>query len=117
MDLERRKTVDIRTLKREGRIVAVSVLLLAAGLITIWLAEEHTDLGGEAPYIALLFAPVIAYAIASGRVSELRAGILEAKFYSVARQAVEVALDRVEGDWERARDVQKAGPAELAQFM
>ena len=99
--------------QREGVNIALSILFLGLGFLSMWLAKIWFGLQGEAVYAVLLLAPLVVYAILSGRLSELKAGGLEAKFATIASQTVEITSETVEPSVDEMSVVMKGGVREL----
>lgn len=105
--------MDRQSLHRETVGIVVSILFLALGFLAMWLSQEFLKLEGETVLVFLLLVPIIVYTIFSGRLSELRAGGLEAKFVNVARQSVELASETIEPSMGEMEIVAKQGATEL----
>lgn len=104
--------------QREVVNIALSILFLGLGFLSMWLAKAWFGLQGEAVYAVLLLSPLVVYTILSGRLSELKAGGLEAKFASIASQTVEITAETVEPSIDEMSIVTKGGVRELrSQFQ
>lgn len=102
-----------RTIGREATAILVSVLFLALGFVAVWLSKQVLDVEGEALFVFLILVPIVVYTVLSGRLSELRAGGLEAKFVSIVEQPVESASETIEPSVGEMEIVAKAGAREL----
>jgi CBS domain-containing protein len=102
-----------RSLPRGVQAGLAAVFFLALGLVAIWMTKWLADVEGDAIAVAILVAPIVTYAIFTGRLSELRAGSLEARFVVVAGQALETASSRIEPSWDDFRFIQKGSPEDL----
>jgi CBS domain-containing protein len=102
---------------KEIRAILISILFLALGFLAIWFSRQVLGVEGEALFIFLLLAPILAYAIFSGRLTELKAGGMEAKFSDIGTQAVDVGSETIEPSVEEMEVVAKAGVRELGRTM
>ena len=98
-------------LQKDWPAMLVAILFVAAGLGATWIAKDVAGIEGDAVLVALLLTPIVAYAIFSGRLSELKAGGLEAKFVSAIRQPVDIGLEVVEPSVVEKRGSQELGMA------
>ena len=106
-----------QSLRREAIAIIASILLLALGFLAGWLSREFLELEGLV-LLFVIFAPIISYTIFSGRLKELRAGGLEAKFVDVAGQSVDLAsLETIEASMSDMEYVEKADARELPRRM
>jgi CBS domain-containing protein len=106
-----------QSLYREAIAIFVSVFFLSLGVLAVWLSKEFLKLEGDAIFVSLLLVPIIVYMIFSGRLKELRAGGLEAKFVDIAGQSVELASETIEASVSDMEYVKKAGARELPRRM
>ena len=106
-----------QSLYREAIALLVSVFFLALGVLAVGVSKEFLKLEGDAIFVSLLLMPIIVYMIFSGRLKELRAGGLEAKFVDVAGQSVELASETIEASMSDMEYVRKAGERELSRRM
>jgi len=109
--------MDRQSLRRETVGIVVTVLFLALGFLSMWLSKEFLKLEGEAVLVFLLLVPIIVYTIFSGRLSELRAGGLEAKFVNVAGQSAEFASETIEPSVGEMEVVAKEGARQLQRQL
>lgn len=75
---------------KEAQAIGLSVLFLALGLFTVWFIKTALGIQGDAVFVSLCLVPILAYLIISGRLSEFRAGGLEAKFNKLEDQLDDV---------------------------
>jgi CBS domain-containing protein len=106
-----------QSLRREAIAILVSIFFLALGFIAVWISKEFLKQEGDTLFVALLFVPIIVYVIFSGRLKELRAGGLEAKFIDIAEQSVEVASETIEPSTEEMEIVAKGDIKELQRRL
>lgn len=102
---------------KETKAIGLSALVLGLGFLTVAAAKYWLGIGGDAVYVALFLLPVVVYLVISGRLSELKAGGLEAKFATVSRQSVELSAETVDASMQEMEVVFKAGARELAARM
>lgn len=76
--------------------VGGAVVFLGLGLLTVWISRHVGASEGPAVIVALMLTPLVTYLILSGRVGQLKAGGLEAKFISAAQEPVRVNVRTVE---------------------
>ncbi len=95
--------------------VLASIFFLALGILAIWFGQKHLNLEGQGMYISLLVVPIIIYAIISGKLSEIKAGGLEAKFATVAKRPVDVGSQKIV--YSEAGEVEKSSVPELTKQM
>jgi hypothetical protein len=50
----------------------LTLILLAAGLLVVWVAQKHLDIKGDSVYVALLLVPVVVYLLVTGQLGELK---------------------------------------------
>ena len=81
--------------KKERMAMIEAALFAVVGLALAWFAKAAAEIDGDAVLVALLVVPIVTYTIMSGRLSELKAGGLEAKFVSAIRQRVDDGLEVV----------------------
>ena len=76
MDLARLSRTPSRTVLREAWAIGAAVVFLLLGIGVITAATRlmgvNTEGSGDALFVALLILPILVYALASGRLSELR---------------------------------------------
>jgi hypothetical protein len=80
------------SLKRDGAALAIAIITLILGLIAVWISKDSLNIrqtSNDLYYAALIFAPILVYAIASGRIKQFKAGGLEAEFADIAEQQIE----------------------------
>jgi CBS domain-containing protein len=106
-----------RSLKQEIIYILAAIFFLGLGFLAAWLFKLIFKIEGDAVYVSLLLLPIIVYAIFSGRLKELRAGGLEAKFEDVAEQSVESASETIELSTEEMETVDKRDIGELKQRL
>jgi CBS domain-containing protein len=97
--------------------VVISVLFLALGFLAVLLSKELLKLESEVSLVFLLLAPIIIYLIFSGRLTEFRAGGLEAKFVSIANMSVELSSETIEPSVNEMEIVAKGGARELQRQL
>ena len=51
---------------------ALTVVLLAAGLTVVWVAQKSFEIKGDSLYVALLLVPVVVYLLVTGKLGELK---------------------------------------------
>jgi len=105
-------------LPRELIGVMISALFIALGLAALWGAKTIVVALGDTVTIALLLMPIVIYFIATGRLSEFKAGgVLEAKFREVAEQrTIQLGSDRIAVVEEDMKVVPKSGIDELQRL-
>lgn len=101
----------LRRNHREIATVLITLALVSAGLAVLWFAKSVAGLEGEAILVALLIIPLVVYAVASGRLEELRGGGIEARFARVATATV--TPDSTQLSVEAMYGVEKANPRQL----
>jgi CBS domain-containing protein len=99
--------------RQDAIAILASIFFLALGFLAVWISKNVLNQESNALFVALLLLPIIVYVIFSGRLKELRAGGLEAKFADVAGQSVEVASETIEPSISDMEIVAKAGAREL----
>ena len=109
--------ISWRVLAQPARAVGASLMFVMLGLLFVWLAKRYLKLDGDAVLVALLVLPAVIYMIFSGRLSELKAGGLEAKFAGVAAAPVEPASESVAGSVAEMQMVAKLGTGELKRRL
>ncbi len=105
--------MNSQSLRREAIAILVSIFFLALGFIAVWVSKEFLKQEGDTLFVALLFVPIVVYVIFSGRLKELRAGGLEAKFVDTAEKSVELASKTIEPSLSEMGIVAKEGVKEL----
>jgi CBS domain-containing protein len=105
-------------LPRELIGVLISALFIALGLAALWGAKTMVVTLGDTVTMTLLLMPILIYFIATGRLSEFKAGgVLEAKFREVAEQpTIQLGSDRIAVVEEDMKVVPKAGVHELQRL-
>jgi len=68
-----------RSLRRHILAIFETILVVGLAVLVVLLSTTYAGLEGDALLVSLLLLPIIVYMITSGRLSELRAGGLEAK--------------------------------------
>ena len=68
------------------RALFVSFLFLAFGLLTLWIMRSMLLMQQDAVLVAILLVPVIVYLILSGKLLEINAGGVSAKFNDAAQR-------------------------------
>ena len=97
-----------RSIQKDIFAILVAILFLFLGLLAILIAQRFLNLQGDLIIVFLILVPIIAYTIFSGKVGELRAAGLEAKFVTVARQSVEFVYETIKFR-RRNADCREAG--------
>jgi hypothetical protein len=105
----------LRRNRREIATVLVTLSLVSGGLAVVWFAKSVAGLEGEGVLVALLVIPLVVYAVASGRLEELRGGGIEARFARVA--AATVTPESTQLPVEAMYGVEKANPRELPAVL
>jgi CBS domain-containing protein len=105
----------LRRNRRETGTILVTLSLVVAGLAVLWFAKSVAGLEGEAILVALLVIPLVVYAVASGRLEELRGGGIEARFARVATATV--TPDSRQLPVEAIYGVEKASPRQLPAVL
>lgn len=105
------------SLSREMKAILISILFIALGFLAIWLSKTFLEAEGEVLFIFLLLAPILAYTIFSGRLTELKAGGVEAKFSDAGGQAVDVGTETIDASVNDMEMVAKGGVRELGQKL
>ncbi len=105
--------MKIKIIGKEATAIILSIFFVALGFCIIWFSQSYLELEGEALFIFLFLIPILAYAVFSGRLSELKAGGLEAKFVDIAKQSVELGSETIEPSVHDMEIVAKAGAREL----
>lgn len=95
---------------REKQAIVVAVLFLVLGVVVLWVVKSLLNIEGEITYVALLFVPVLVYAIYAGKLESLKTpGGLEAKFVKVAQEEVNPASEKIALSVEDIHVVEKGG--------
>jgi signal-transduction protein with cAMP-binding, CBS, and nucleotidyltransferase domain len=81
--------MNVQSLKKEAAAILVSILFLVLGFLAVWITKDVVGVSGDALFVAVLFVPIIVYMILTGRLRELRAGALQAKFADLAEKPIE----------------------------
>jgi hypothetical protein len=90
--LRRSALTELTQVGKELHAVVAAAMLIGIGVGVAFLVLQYHKVAGDAVVVALVFAPILVYAIVSGRVSELSGGgLLRAKFNATARQPVNAA--------------------------
>lgn len=89
------------------------ILASASGLLVLWIVKDRIGASGDAVYVAALLLPLLVFAIASGLVTEFKAGGFEAKFRDLARRPV--AASRKSASFEEV-DYAEKGDVALLEF-
>lgn len=110
--------------------VLMSLFFIVFGFGAIWFSKNRLGLQDDTLFIILLLAPIISYAIFSGRLSEFKAGGLEAKFVDIAKESVDIESEKVEvedtqviqkgsvrGFTDRLKDIDKSKPIILTLYF
>ena len=95
---------EVQTTRRALMAVVSPLFFVATGLFAAWIAskiltEETHKLDGTTA-VALLVTPVLVYAIVSGKLSQLKAGGLEATFVEAAKQKPDFGLQHIDVESE-----------------
>ena len=101
------------------RALFVSFLFLAFGLLTLWIMRSMLLMQQDAVLVAILLVPVIVYLILSGKLLEINAGGVSAKFNDAAQRPLfnEDERNATPIDEERVAIVMKRGLAELQELL
>jgi hypothetical protein len=101
---------------REGKAIIAALGFLLLGLVALWVTKSILEIEGDMVYVALLFVPILIYAIYSGKLEELKGpGGLEAKFTKAANESVNPASEEIAPSVEDMQIVEKAGMNLLEQ--
>jgi len=106
-----------RFASKEITAIVLSLFFMVVGFGLIWFSKVYLQIEGETLFIFLFLIPILAYAIFSGRLSEFKAGGIEAKFVDVAKQSVEIGSETIEPSVNDMRVVAKAGAKELQKML
>lgn len=101
--------------RREIGTILLTLSLVGGGLAVLWFAKSVAGLEGEAILVALLIIPLVVYAVASGRLEEIRGGGIEARFARVATATV--SPDSTQLPVDAMYGVEKANPRELPAVL
>jgi hypothetical protein len=101
--------------RREIATILITLSLVSGGLAVLWFAKSVAGLEGEAILVALLVTPLVVYAVASGRLEELRGGGIEARFARVATATV--LPESTQLPVEAMYGVEKANPRQLPAVL
>jgi CBS domain-containing protein len=106
-----------RFASKETSAILLSVFFLILGFSTLWFSQRYLKLEGEVVFVFLLLMPILVYAILSGRLGELKAGGLEAKFVDVAKQSIELGSETIEPSVRDMETVAKGGARHLERTL
>ena len=76
----------------------IAIILLIIGISAAWVSRDLIRLrqtSNDLYYAAVILAPILAFAIASGRMKQLKAGGLEAEFGDIVKQQIEPSSVRL----------------------
>jgi hypothetical protein len=105
----------LRRNRAQVSTVLVTLSLVVGGLAVLWFAKSVAGLEGDGVLVALLVIPLVVYAVASGRLEELRGGGIEARFARVA--SATVVPESAQLPVEAVYGVEKANPRELPAVL
>ena len=105
--------MDEKSVQREIKNILASILFLSLGFLVVWFTAKYLNTVGDIVIMSLLFLPVLVYLIFSGRLSQLKAGGLEAKFLDITDQSMEIASETITPLREDIEIVGKEGVKEL----
>jgi hypothetical protein len=102
---------------KRGEVLALglAIVALGVGVGVLWFMHEIVGVEAGAAFAALLALPVLAYAIASGRIRELTAGSLSVKFVEVANAPATIAAEDVEVPIQKAPLLKAGGKVEQTE--
>lgn len=103
----------------EVRALLISIIFLILGFLIIWIFRSLLKLQQDAVLIAILLVPVLIYLILSGKVLEINAGGVSAKFKVAADEPV-FSKDKFGANSIEARGIEiteKLNPRELPRIL
>jgi len=104
---------------KEFRALLVSIFFLILGFVTILIFRGLLKLQQDAVLVAILLVPVLIYLILSGKLLEINAGGVKAKFNATAEESV-FSKDEFNKKPIEARGIEIAGkgsPEQLQEFL
>ncbi len=101
------------------RALFVSFLFLAFGLLTLWIMRSMLNIQQDAVLVAILLVPVIIYLILSGKLLEISAGGVSAKFNDTAQKPLfsEDEMNAMAMEEEQVAIIMKKGLAKLQEQL
>jgi CBS domain-containing protein len=106
-----------RSASKEVAAILISIFFIIVGFVAIWFSKAYLGVEGEALFIFLLLAPILTYAIFSGRLTELKAGGMEAKFADIGEQTVDVGSETIDPSANDMEIVEKDGARKLQRTL
>jgi hypothetical protein len=100
---------------RDAWAFGLAIVALGVGVAVMWFMHRIVRVEAGAAFAVLLLLPVLAYAIASGRIREFTAGSYSVKFTEVANAPATIASEEVEVPIQDAPLVQAGGKVEDAE--